>query len=197
MSWFARTIVNSLNLDDDEEEDQEGKKNLNENVAVSPENDESSPLSPNRGVKEDLSELTKTVTRQLWGVASFLAPPPSSDPNPSQSDPDAVTGMRTDFAEIGGRFRSGISKISGNMSEITSKMASNLLQFGSDEEEEEERDHDTPVVGVTDDVVAFVKDIAMHPATWLDFPLIGNGLDDEGQLFPLYFRLVIKMKCKR
>ncbi|KAM3338725.1 hypothetical protein P3S68_030811 [Capsicum galapagoense] len=56
------------------------------------------------------------------------------------------------------------------VSEIT-KMASNLLQLG----EEEEEDSGRGAVGVADEVVAFVRDIAMHPETWLDFPL----LDDE------------------
>ncbi|KAM3234970.1 hypothetical protein P3L10_015006 [Capsicum annuum] len=51
-------------------------------------------------------------------------------------------------------------------------MASNLLQLG---EEEEEEDSGRGAVGVADEVVAFVRDIAMHPETWLDFPL----LDDE------------------
>lgn len=36
------------------------------------------PADSAKGVKEDLSELTSTFTRQLWGVASFLAPPPHS-----------------------------------------------------------------------------------------------------------------------
>ena len=31
-----------------------------------------------KGVKDDLSLLTKSFTRQLWGVASFLAPPPEN-----------------------------------------------------------------------------------------------------------------------
>ncbi|KAF5811054.1 hypothetical protein HanXRQr2_Chr04g0176961 [Helianthus annuus] len=83
----------------------------------------SSPSSPTRGVKEDLSEIPKTLTRQLWGVASFLAPPPPSVPINHQSDPsdledaapEGILGIRRDFAEIGGRFRSGISKLSNNI----------------------------------------------------------------------------------
>ncbi|MFS7970276.1 hypothetical protein Hanom_Chr09g00819121 [Helianthus anomalus] len=87
------------------------------------EDDSSSPSSPTWGVKEDLSEITKTLTRQLWGIASFLAPPPPSDPINHQSDPsdledaapEGILGIRRDFAKNGGRFRSGISKLSNNI----------------------------------------------------------------------------------
>ncbi|KAH7438606.1 hypothetical protein KP509_04G022600 [Ceratopteris richardii] len=34
--------------------------------------------SYSKGVKDDISELTNTFKRQLWGVASFLAPPPAT-----------------------------------------------------------------------------------------------------------------------
>ncbi|KAL0914561.1 hypothetical protein M5K25_014918 [Dendrobium thyrsiflorum] len=77
MSWLARSLVNSLRGDDDE-----GSEH---NPSTKPGNDDRSgdlvhtddePQSPSRGVKEDISELTKTITRQFWGVASFLAPPP-------------------------------------------------------------------------------------------------------------------------
>lgn len=142
---------------------------------------ESSDIA-SRGVKEDLSEISKTLTRQFWGVASFLAPPPpSSDPqNPisdngsDASDPAGISGIRSDFAEIGGKFRTGISKLSSNkaVSGIT-KMASNLLQLGSDEHGsvEEYVYAALGVVGITDEVVFFVRNISMHPGTWLDFPL--------------------------
>lgn len=165
MSWFARSIANTFNFDDDEQEAAQSPKKQSEL------NESSSPLSPNRGMKEDLSELTKTLTTQFWGVASFLAPPSSADEG---SDPGGAPGIRSDFADLGGRFRSGISKLSNNMaavSEITTKMASEFLQLGLDDVEEERDYSGGGVVGVNDDVVAFVRDIAMHPETWLDFPL--------------------------
>ncbi|KAK1363694.1 BSD domain-containing protein [Heracleum sosnowskyi] len=185
-SWFARTISNTLNLDESESEsdpDQEDKTQ-NDVVKESQTDENSPPQSPNRSVKEDLSELTKTVTRQFWGVASFLAPPAASDSDPPSNDPegsDIIPGIRSDFAEIGGRFRSGISKLSDNVasvSEITSKMASNFLQLGSDEEEERREGFDG-VVGVTDAVLDFVADITMHPDTWLDFPLPDHENDQD------------------
>lgn len=183
MSWFAKSLA-TLKLDDDDSSSSQPN-----HTTESPTHPNSNPTdsdSSNRGVKEDLSEITKTLTRNFWGVASFLAPPPpsSSDSDPSGSDPDEsdsplIPNIRNDFAEIGGKFRSGISKISNNMavvSEITTKMASNFLQLGV--EGEEERDYyEFGAVGVTDRVVDFVRDVVMHPETWLDFPLPDN--DDE------------------
>ncbi|XP_009629349.1 uncharacterized protein [Nicotiana tomentosiformis] len=192
MSWFARSIANTLKLDDDDDRN---------DVVSSPNHDHSTEEkqqtddnSPSRGVKEDISELTKTLTRQFWGVASFLAPPPQSEPYKPLEDPNSepnrnsdneesdlagIAGLRSDIAEIGGRFKTGISKLSKNIpvSEIT-KMASNLLQLGPEEEEEEGRG----AVGVTEDVVAFVRDIAMHPETWLDFPLLDDDDDEDFDL---------------
>ena len=151
----------------------------------------------------------------MWGVASFLAPPPEppnphnqiSDPNTNHtdttdqlshqldsnaSDEAVIAGIRSDFAEISGKFKSGISKLSSNKTvfEIT-KMASNFLQFGSEEERSlEEFDG---VVGVTEDVVAFARNVAMHPETWLDFPLPDDD-DSDGKLgFSFSFSLVIEM----
>ncbi|KAK2981207.1 hypothetical protein RJ640_030596 [Escallonia rubra] len=182
MSWLARSIANSLKIDDDHDD---GDPNHNPTTADSP----SSPPSPNRGVKEDISELTKTLTSSFWGVASFLAPPPTSPktsddpsgtgeaPDPEGSDPAGIGGIKSDFAEIGGRFRSGISKLSSNLavSDIT-KMASDFLQLGPDEIG---YDSARGAVGVTDEVVAFVRDIAMHPETWLDFPLFDDEDDED------------------
>ncbi|XP_055803351.1 uncharacterized protein LOC129872385 isoform X1 [Solanum dulcamara] len=199
MSWFARSIANTLRLEDDvvssPNHDHSTDKPTTEKQQT--DDDDSSPVSPSRGVKEDISELTKTLTRQFWGVASFLAPPPQSEPDKplldpnsgpardsddEESDPAGIAGLRSDIAEIGGRFKSGISKFSKNIpvSEIT-KMASNLLQLGPEEEEEDEDkrfDSGRGAVGATEEVVAFVRDIAMHPETWLDFPLFDDG-DDE------------------
>ena len=97
MSWLARSLANSLRLDDDDNES--ASSGDEENDVVTHESQSSSPqrykiqneetkaeqqsLSPeqvaelqSRGVKEDLTELKQSLTRQLWGVASFLAPPP-------------------------------------------------------------------------------------------------------------------------
>ncbi|KAK4393492.1 hypothetical protein Sango_1820000 [Sesamum angolense] len=193
MSWLARSIANSLKFDDDDDNDlNPGQKpDPRESENPEPQSDDGSlsPTSPSRGVKEDLSELSRTLTRQFWGVASFLAPPPQpeqkSDPDVSEPDQGSILGIRSDFAEIGGKFRSGISRLSNNInvSEIT-KMASNFLQLESDDENEETGKKvgftslGNGAVGVTEEVVAFARDIAMHPETWLDFPLPQNAGDD-------------------
>lgn len=184
--------MNSLKLDDNDNDD-EGA-NINANAAdpkSPPEPKPDSPSSPSnsspRGVRDDLSEITKSVTRQLWGVASFLAPPPqipvSNPPQPSDqpdhgepSEEDVISGIRSDFAEISGKFKTGISKLSSNktVSEIT-KIASNLLQLGSEEEIGD-------AVGVTEEVLAFARNISMHPETWLDFPLPDDEDSDDFEM---------------
>ncbi|KAJ0683902.1 hypothetical protein HanLR1_Chr11g0385391 [Helianthus annuus] len=172
MSWSARSIANTFNLDDD---DEQHSANASTDPHLEPEDD-----SSRGGVKEDLSEITKTLTTKLWGVASFLAPPPSDHPPPS--DPEPVSGIRRDFAEIGGRFRSGISKLSSNIhvSEIT-KLATNILQLSPEDAAE--------AIGVTDEVLAFVRDVTMHPDTWMEFPIEEDEDDAEGHL-----EVVLNMK---
>lgn len=192
MSWLARSIANSLKFEDDDQQPDKNTTatstsapttdNVNNNKdLLNSESDQQQSATP-RGVKEDLTDLKKTLTRQLWGVASFLAPPPeppltenrshTSDPDGSNDDDDdaaLIAGIRSDFAEIGGRFKSGINKLSSNktVSEFT-KIASNLLQLGS---ESDEIGTTASAVGVTEEVVGFARDVAMHPETWLDFPL--------------------------
>ncbi|KAH0995917.1 hypothetical protein GBA52_019781 [Prunus armeniaca] len=190
MAWFAKSIANSLKLDD-EEDDVYHNTNPSSNTdpnSSPPDPQSGSPSTPT--VKGDLSELTKTLSRQFWGVASFLAPPPdpTHPPNPSAppqsadlepSDEDVIAGIRSDFAEIGGKFKSGISKLSSNVavSEFT-KIASNLLQFGSEEEAEAAG----AALGVTQEVLAFVRNVSMHPETWLDFPLSDDEDSDDFEL---------------
>ncbi|XP_044469127.1 uncharacterized protein LOC123198510 isoform X2 [Mangifera indica] len=190
MSWLARSITNSLKLENDDDdrlpntttnasdpnlEDSQSDQKQNQSTADTP-----------RGVKEDLTELTKSFSRQLWGVASFLAPPPQPQPqmsdqnqlsdqllDPDVGDEDVIEGIKTDFAEISGKFRSGISMLSNNInvSEIT-KMASNFLQFTSEMELNED-------VGVTEEVLLFARNIAVHPETWLDFPVPDDEYFDD------------------
>ncbi|XP_010426506.1 PREDICTED: uncharacterized protein LOC104711503 [Camelina sativa] len=187
MAWLARSIANSLKMEEDEDDEKETTKGKSIEDSGSDQPSSSPTLlqtqSP-RGVKEDISELTKTFRSQLWGVASFLAPPPPSSETAdhddetrkssdlAEGDEDLIAGIRNDFVEIGGRFRTGISKLSGNLpvSEFT-KMASNFLQLGS--EGADSKDRDVAVgnaIGVTEEVVVFARDLAMHPETWLDFP---------------------------
>ncbi|KAA3474055.1 BSD domain-containing protein [Gossypium australe] len=188
MSRLSRSIVNSPKLDEDDDDRTDAAPNPKAEPDLDP--DQSSPShshpssDPNtpRGVKEDISELTKTLTRQFWGVASFLAPPPlgssnqqldhieneqslrpSSDGWDEASDEALIAGIRSDLSEIGGKFKTEISKLSKNIAVS----------------EESEKYESGNVVGVTEDVVAFARDIAMHPRTWLDFPVPDNGDFDD------------------
>ncbi|CAO2194809.1 unnamed protein product [Urochloa humidicola] len=186
MSWLARSIaatLSSAHSDDDESEsasgDQSPPRASDPTGADAGESDEQ-PDTPSRGVKGDISELTETLTRRFWGVASFLAPPPVEGEAEEREEEAAeeaaegpqsprIDGIRSDLAEIGGRVRTGISLLSnaGAVAEI-SRIASSLLPFGPGEEEEQEEGE---AVGVTEEVVVFVSHISKHPKTWLDFPL--------------------------
>jgi hypothetical protein len=185
MSWLARSLANSLRLDDDNDDDDEDndvvpshphhpdsapslpteqvRHNLHQQQNEPEDSDWQSEEAHSQGVKDDLSELKQTLTRQLWGVASFLAPAPSSEPStPShfpQSDPFDQS------ASSGGEEEPSEYKFSGIRSDIVeiSKMASN--------EELLEARGLGGAVGITDEVLAFARNIAMHPETWLDFPL--------------------------
>ncbi|GAB2282727.1 hypothetical protein Dimus_017266 [Dionaea muscipula] len=221
MSWLVTSIANSLKLDDDDDTNGDsasasltnaGDNRLSPAAQSQPHNpqigisippsasDGAAGTTPRRGVKEDITELSKTLSRQFWGVASFLAPPP---PQISDRDPDSnpppeknnetgvdsaeslgISGIRSDLSEIGGRFRTGIAKLSSNkaVSELT-KIASNFLQqLGEDDDELMEEQAQHGVVGVTEQVVAFARDISLHPETWLEFPLPD---DDEGEDFDM------------
>ncbi|XP_074570407.1 uncharacterized protein LOC141827018 [Curcuma longa] len=191
-SWLARSLANALIPDHHADEvDPEERADPGGSGDGSGEDD------PGRGgVKEDFHELTQTLSRQFRGVAPFLAPPPtssSSDPTPSGhdepeefSDFPSMAGLQSDLAEIGGRFRSGISRLSGSkaVTEI-SMIASTFIPFGPGEEEEEglEGKYRTEAVGVTEEVMAFVRNISMHPETWLDFPLLPD--DEESDDFDM------------
>lgn len=206
MSWLARSIAATLSSPRGSDADEADSDPASAQSGAVPEEEEESsprdrspnlgtvsgepeqPGTPSRGVKDDISELTETLTRRLWGVASFLAPPPSppeaSTPRsatPAQGEEEGIedgeeeamvlspriAGIRSDLAEIGGRVRSGFSMLQNNLAvaEI-SKIASSLLPFGQGETDEGE-----PVPGVTEEVVVFVRHISTRPETWLDFPL--------------------------
>jgi hypothetical protein len=161
MAWLARSIANSLNFDDEEEDFSNTESDEQQRQSTTP-----------RGLKEDLTDLKQTLSRQFWGVAFFLAPTPSeNDPHPDDEDAALIAGIRSDFSEIGGKFKSGISKLSTNktVSEFT-KIASDLLQLGSESDDDEIATIVATAVGVTEEVVGFARDVAMHPETWLDFP---------------------------
>uniref|UniRef100_A0A7N1A494 BSD domain-containing protein n=1 Tax=Kalanchoe fedtschenkoi TaxID=63787 RepID=A0A7N1A494_KALFE len=175
MSWLARSIANSLTVNDAAGfSPEENRKVLDEEKHSSASSPSSPPEGPQgRGVKDDLSEIKNSLARQLRGVASFLAPPPQpSSKNGDESggdeaDSGKIDGIRSDFAEIGGKVKAGISK---------------LLQIRPDGGDDEDGKHEyteKSVVGVTEEVLAFVKDLVVHPRTWVRFPLPEDSDADE------------------
>lgn len=205
MSWLARSIAATLSSphgEADADESESGPASTGSGPGPGEEEEESSPRgrspnggpgaeereqpgTPSRGVKDDISELTETLTRRLWGVASFLAPSPTP---PEASTPRAgaggdeeeeeevgdaeeaagvlsprIAGIRSDLAEIGGRVRSGFSMLQSNLAvaEI-SKIASSLLPWPMT---------GSPLPGVTEEAVVFVRHISTRPERWLDFPV--------------------------
>ncbi|GJM93024.1 hypothetical protein PR202_ga09540 [Eleusine coracana subsp. coracana] len=191
MSWFARSIAATLSSahsdDEDDSEATSGDKTppraSDTTGGVDAGDPDEQPDTPTRGVKGDISELTETLTRRFWGVASFLAPPPTEakeEEEEAEAPAEAgdeegvqsprIAGIRSDLAEIGGRVRNRHLDAVERQRAVAefSKIASSFLPFGPGEGEE----GDGEAVGVTDEVVVFVKNISKHPETWLDFPLI-------------------------
>lgn len=115
-----------------------------------------------RGVREDLSEFRESLTRQIWGVASFLAPPPPPPP-PLRS---------TSFARLD-RGRTEAFQASGSEESDDEAQFREIREGigGMTVNEEEEEDIRRDVVGITEEALAFAQNIAHHPETWLDFPL--------------------------
>lgn len=206
MAWLARSLANSLRLEDDDDDDageEEGEEEeRGENVAThgsladsrgSLDRDrsgekiagESAEDWQSRGVKEDIDELRETLTRQLWGVANFLAPRPSQPPTPSESDP-AVNEW--DRFETPGRRSASSSEGKEQADEAIKEvrvreMDSRLEPIESDGEYGDEEDvEELELIGITDEVLAFARNIAMHPETWLDFPLDAED-DLDGMVF--------------
>ncbi|KAL9450200.1 hypothetical protein AB3S75_012017 [Citrus x aurantiifolia] len=201
MSWLARSIADSLHLDDDDDGAEENdvvpdRSNLDtsptNHYQIPPPKDDRTQSPPeqleenefqSRGVKEDLTEFKQTLTRQFWGFASFLAPPPTTHDNQQGSSNNLDESGAPDQSDEEHPLDSGIG-----VSEM-SRMGSNYYPLGSEENEgengngdygeEEEEEEGLSAVGITDEVLAFASNIAHHPETWLDFPLEEeDDLDD-------------------
>uniref|UniRef100_A0A7N0ZQ63 BSD domain-containing protein n=1 Tax=Kalanchoe fedtschenkoi TaxID=63787 RepID=A0A7N0ZQ63_KALFE len=186
MAWLARSFADSLRIDGDERERaQSGSHAQSESESeaaledVFDEEEEGGEGDdPSRGVKEDLTELTQTLTRQFWGVASFLAPPPPPPFPRLVAKPDTKVpdfegdgeGPELELDTDGGvvlRSSCGVGEEAAN---LDSKAA---------EEEEEEEEEVWDVVGITEEVLTFARNIAMHPETWLDYPIEEEDDPDE------------------
>ncbi|KAM1072320.1 hypothetical protein ACFX13_017864 [Malus domestica] len=157
-----------------------------------PDDDDPRDVEQPNQPQNDLSFLRQTLGRQIRGVATFLAPPPSPPSPPSSPSNDdvpssnslsqsqALLGIRNDLLEIGGSFKTGLSLLSTNSNKAVteiSKFASSLLQLQNEALEEggaADDDGDVgggQVPGITDEVLGFVAEISVLPDCWIDFPM--------------------------
>ncbi|KAJ8504293.1 hypothetical protein OPV22_005179 [Ensete ventricosum] len=126
-----------------------------------------------RGVRDDLSELS----RHLLDIACFLSPllslprHDSPPPSPRAAAPiprpaaRAPAGILSDLAEVGIGFRSGLSRLSSAFRDPADPDKGCSDSAG-----------DSKTVGVSDEVLEFVGDLIKCPEYWLEFPVT---LDDE------------------
>nr|XP_017178767.2 uncharacterized protein LOC103400072 isoform X1 [Malus domestica] len=160
-----------------------------------PDDDDPRDVEQPNQPQNDLSFLRQTLGRQIRGVATFLAPPPSPPSSPSNDDvpssnslsqSQALLGIRNDLLEIGGSFKTGLSLLSTNSNKAVteiSKFASSLLQLQNEALEEggaADDDGDVgggQVPGITDEVLGFVAEISVLPDCWIDFPMTLDHAD--------------------
>ncbi|KAL6574158.1 hypothetical protein OROHE_001062 [Orobanche hederae] len=126
-----------------------------------------------RGVKEDLSELKDSLTRQFWGVALFLAPPPLplSQRSGSMNFKSKLNGTGSgndDYVE---------DEETEEHDERESGQFRELAYFSPSEDCYTNVIEDA--IGITEEVLTFAKNIAHHPETWLDFPISEEEFDGE------------------
>lgn len=148
-----------------------------------------------RGVKEDLSEFRETLTRQLWGVASFLAPPPPPPPPPPPLPrPRSLNWLESDRKRTELAERSGSGNEEGSDEEMDGQFGQfrefpqSFLEVGMPEEEEEEGDLLADAVGITEEALDFAENTAHHPETWLNFPLLEEEEFDDFEISDLQFK---------
>ncbi|KAF8111038.1 hypothetical protein N665_0076s0043 [Sinapis alba] len=232
-SNFLESLYDGIGDDEaDDDEDENNPKTPTERHVPVRNADRLPSISPEeeaqaRGVKDDLSELSHTLTRKFRGVANFLAPLPersssdlsnprlsqsrfsdpelnqssssdprlnrssSSDPRLNQSasfDPRLNQSSSSDRSEsyVGIDTReTEVRAKSWNSDSLEDKRLEDLRNDPEEEEEEEEEtdeeeeEEEIDAVALTDEVLAFARNIAMHPETWLDFPLDPDeDLDD-------------------
>ncbi|KAE9603633.1 putative BSD domain-containing protein [Lupinus albus] len=155
MSWLAHSLANSLRLDENDTVSDPQTTNYSDQP--------SSEEFEGHGVKEDLNEIKQTLTRQLWGMASFLVPPPPPPPPPGPSPGPSISNSNS------------IQSQSENEQVVVDAVVSNQIQncYIDDQDQELEMEEWAieHAVGITDEVLTFAINISMHPETWLDFPI--------------------------
>ncbi|KAJ0458178.1 putative BSD domain-containing protein [Helianthus annuus] len=179
MSWLARSLANSLQLDDQHHNNNNNNHPTTSTTTTTTNkqqfnqtNQQSNSQTLTSGVQEDLSEFTESLSRQIWGVASFLAPPPPPPPPPPLRH-------RTPTESDRNHGNSGIGDVADLISPID---GSDLLRFGDGDGDRERDVKDLECVGVTDEVLVFATNVAHHPETWLDFPLSEEEDSDDFEM---------------
>ena len=92
-------------------------------------------------------------------------------------DDDAISRIGRKFSNVDGSFRREKPKISGTDPNLVGSE-----EVGYEESDSEECDL-LCSVGITEEVLAFARNIAMHPETWLDFPIDEEEDTDGKSLF--------------
>ncbi|KAJ8617704.1 hypothetical protein MRB53_013890 [Persea americana] len=122
MSWFSLSVPNPFKFLKQEDEAEGEEEEHHETPAA--------------------AELTQIISRELWGAASFLALPSSSN---------TLAGIRSDLAEIGNGFKAGLFR-------LCALLNSHPHEIGGGGT-------------VTEGVLEFARDVSARPESWLDFPL--------------------------
>ncbi|KAL9238016.1 hypothetical protein vseg_012497 [Gypsophila vaccaria] len=166
MSWLARSIANSLRIDDDD--DDHAASPSSSHAPPHPTAEETATDGGDlRGVKEDLTVFRDSLTRQLWGVANFLAP------NPETTREFDHALARDDVDDVNCR-KLGLKEVSCELMTVN--------EDDYDDDGDERNDWMRDVAGVTEEVLTFAGNIAHHPETWLDFPVDD---DEDFDDFPM------------
>lgn len=182
MSWLARSIATSLRLDDDDDDDDSHRITTDVADATDAVDNDSDQSDDEQrgggGMKEDFSELKQTLTRQIWGVASFLAPPPPPPlPNRHQRTDLSAGDRNLSIFDEGNEVDSGKCR-SGGYRDLAQMLPYRLEdQIGG-------------AVGITEESLAFASNIAHHPETWLDFPLSEED-DIDGNTYIMYLYITL------
>ncbi|XP_038897732.1 uncharacterized protein LOC120085672 [Benincasa hispida] len=199
MSWLARSIANSLRLEDEDD----GHNGVVSPIPSNPPSPSTAPPNQmdsqselddealSRGVKEDLTEFKQTLTRQFWGVASFLAPQPPPHPSstPSHPHPERDLAAPPDWKPS----NQSDPSISGDEDDEDDpsdpvevlKMRSSYDAYAKSGNLQGECYQEVDwgdAIGITDEVLTFATNIAMHPETWIDFPIDEEENSDDFEM---------------
>ncbi|MED6130699.1 hypothetical protein PIB30_003277 [Stylosanthes scabra] len=164
-SWIARSLSNTLRIDENDvvpDPPTPPHEHHHNAHGSEPEEEDEDDQAQGRGVKDDLDEIKQTLTRQFWGMANFLAPPPSTS-NPSSPPSNHLSIPDPDFSD-GEQGSLRLHQPEPEPEPIGS-------DSGGNHQPQLEEYAPERAVGITEEVLSFAFNIAMHPETWLDFPI--------------------------